>query len=235
MPKVNNPGSSKTKSMKKIVLMIASGCMLATSVIAQVTNEVVMVKPFDHRNNVIFGLKIGTNYSNVWDADGEDFEADSKFGFAGGGFLAIPFGNLFGIQPELLYSQKGFHGKGRILGGGYDFTRTTSFIDVPLFFSIKPVEYITLLVGPQYSYLVRRRDVFANATTTIAQEQEFENDNIRKNILCFVTGFDINMQHFALGGRAGWDVQNNNGDGSSTTPRYKNAWVQVTLGYRMFN
>lgn len=221
--------------MKKIILMIAGGCMLANYTMAQVTQEVVLKDPNDHRADVIFGLKIGTNYSNVWDAEGEDFEAESKFGFAGGGFLAIPFGSLFGIQPELLYSQKGFRGRGRILGGSYDFTRTSSFVDIPLFFSIKPIEYLTLLVGPQYSYLVKRKDVFENATTSIAQEQEFENDNIRKNILCFVAGFDINMEHFTLGGRGGWDVQNNKGDGTSTTPRYKNAWAQVTLGYRMYN
>lgn len=146
--------------------------------------------------------------------------------------MSIPIGTYFGIQPELLFSQKGFQATGRILGSTYKFTRTTSYIDVPLLFLIKPSEFISLVVGPQYSYLIKQTDVFANASTSIDQETEFENDNVRKNTLCFTGGVDINMKHIVLSGRAGWDIQNNNGDGTSTTPRYKNVWYQATIGYR---
>jgi len=41
----------------------------------------------DHRNNLSFGVKLGLNYSNVYDAQGENFVADAKFGFALGGFV----------------------------------------------------------------------------------------------------------------------------------------------------
>lgn len=186
----------------------------------------------DFREKLTFGFKGGLNYSNVYDSEGEAFRADAKLGLAGGAFVAIPIGMNFGVQPEVLISQKGFKGTGRILGGGYSFTRTTTYLDVPLLFSIKPVEFITLQVGPQYSYLIKQNDVFANASTSIEQEQEFVNDNIRKNTLCFIAGADINLRHFVLGGRAGWDILNNNGDGTSTTPRYKNVWYQATIGYR---
>jgi len=91
------------------------------------------------------------------------------------------------------------------------------------------------MAGPQYSYLLKQTDVFTNGSTSIAQEKEFENDNVRKNTLCFAGGMDINLKHIVLGVRAAWDVQNNNGDGSSTTPRYKNAWYQFTFGYRFYN
>jgi hypothetical protein len=64
---------------------------------------------------------------------------------------------------------------------------------------------------------------------TSTQEKEFEND---KSVLCFVAGIDITMDQFVLGARAGWDLQNNNGDGTSTNPRYKNVWYQATLGFR---
>ena len=76
--------------------------------------------------------------------------------------------------------------------------------------------------------------MFKNATTSIAQEQEFENDNIRKNIFGAAGGLDINLKHITLGGRVNWDVQNNNGDGSATTPRYKNVWFQGTVGYTFY-
>ena len=112
------------------------------------------------------------------------------------------------------------------------FTRTTNYIDVPLFLAIKPVSFLTLLVGPQFSYLLKQKDVFANGATTILQENEFENENIRKNTLCFIGGVNINVSHLVIGARAGWDSMNNNGNGTSTTPRYKNTWLQATVGFR---
>jgi hypothetical protein len=214
--------------MKKILIIltvILSG--IATKSIAQ-------EKGTDYREEVMFGAKVGLNYSNVYDAEGENFNADSKFGLATGVFLALPLSKLIGLQPEILYSQKGFQATGSILGGAYDFTRTTSFIDVPLLFAIKPISALTILAGPQYSYLIKQKDVFANGVTTIEQEKEFANDNIRKNLLCFTIGADINVEHLVIGARAGWDIQKNNGDGTSTTPRYKNVWYQATIGYRFY-
>ena len=63
---------------------------------------------------------------------------------------------------------------------------------------------------------MKQKDVFANAINTIGEEQVFKNDNIRKNNLGVVGGIDINIKRLVIGTRAGWDVQNNNGDGTST-------------------
>ena len=214
--------------MKKIVLLAAAVFMIAINSKAQNSET-------DARENFVIGFKVGTNYSNVYDEQGEDFVADSKFGLAAGGFMSIPLGKYLGVQPEVLFSQKGFEGTGTILGSGYSFTRTTNFIDVPLFISLKPSEFINILAGPQYSFLMKQTDVFANGVTTIEQEKEFENEDIRKNTLGFVIGADINLEHMVLSARSGWDVRNNHSDGSSSTPRYKNMWYQVTIGYRIFD
>ena len=212
--------------MKKIILIIGAVTTMANFSSAQET---------DLRERLLFGLKAGVNYSNVYEAQGEEFQADPKLGLAAGAFIVIPIGKYLGIQPEVLYSQKGFKATGRILGGSYEFTRTTSFIDVPLLVSFKPSEFVTLLAGPQYSYLIKQSDVFANSSTSYLQEQEFENDNIRKNILCLTGGADLTLKHIVLGARVGWDIQNNNGDGTASTPRYKNVWYQATVGYRFYN
>lgn len=213
--------------MKKLALIIGLFASTASIAIAQ-ENET------DNREEFQFGLKAGLNYSNVYDAKGEQFNADAKFGLAAGVFMAIPIGKYLGIQPEALLSQKGFKATGMILGSSYDFTRTTTYLDIPLQFALKPSEFITILAGPQYSFLIKQRDVFTNATTSIAQELEFENDNIRKNIFGVVGGVDINLRHITLGARAGWDISNNNGNGTSTTPRYKNVWYQATIGYKFY-
>ncbi len=187
----------------------------------------------DNRNEVQFGLKAGINRSNMYDSKTQDFSADAKFGFAGGAFLTLPIGKFIGIQPEVLYSQKGFKGSGILLGQSYNFTRTTNYIDVPLFLAIKPISTVTILVGPQFSYLLSQQDNFVTTAYSNNQQKEFNNDNLRKNVLCFVGGLDFDVNPVIIGARVGWDVQNNNGDGTSNTPRYKNAWLQLTLGVRL--
>jgi hypothetical protein len=187
----------------------------------------------DSRELVAFGIKAGINYSNVWDEKGEDFRADPKTGFAGGVFLGIPIGKFIGFQPELLISQKGFQGSGTLLGTAYSNSRTTTFLDLPIMLQIKPAEFLTIVMGPQYSYLLHQKDVYTYGLNSIEQEKEFKNENVRKNILGFTFGADVIISHFVLSGRLGWDFRTNNGDGTSDTPRYKNQWMQLTLGYKI--
>lgn len=211
--------------MKKFIVLAVAIISMAGFVKAQ-DNET------DYREQFKFGLKIGANYSNVYDTRGEEFQADGKFGFAGGAFLSIPLGKYIGIQPEILLSQKGFKGSGSFLGFSYEMVRTTTYLDIPLFFSFKPSEFLTLQAGPQFSYLLKQKDSFSSSLFSYEQEEEFSNDNIRKNTLGFVTGLDINVKAIVVGARVGWDLQDNAGDGTSDTPRYKDVWYQMTIGYR---
>lgn len=211
--------------MKNILLLLTIIAAFSTIGHTQGTSD-------NGREKVQVGLKAGINYSNVYDTKGDEFKANAKAGLAAGLFLSVPLGKYLGIQPEVLFSQKGFQATGRLLGSTYDFTRTTNYIDVPLFLAIKPVSFLTILAGPQFSYLLKQKDVFANGAATVQQESEFKNDDIRKNTLCFIGGVDINISHLVIGARVGWDSMNNNGDGTSTTPRYKNTWLQGTIGFR---
>lgn len=203
--------------------MIAFVTIAVTNSIAQST---------DKRDALSFGVKVGTNYSNVYDLDKEDFVADGKFGFAAGAFVAIPFGKFIGIQPEILYSQKGFKSSGTYFGNTYSLTRTTDFIDVPLLFAVKPIGQLTLLFGPQFSYLLKQKDEFTGGTISSTQQQDFDNNDITKNIMGLTGGADINFDNLVFGLRAGWDVKTNEGNGNSSTPRYKNMWYQATIGYK---
>lgn len=188
----------------------------------------------DVRGRVVFGLKAGINYSNVYDSRGQSFDANPKLGFAGGGFLAIPIGKLFGIQPELMFSQKGFQSSGDILGSNYNVTRTSSYLDIPLLFAFKPSEFLSLFAGPQLSYLLRQKNTFKNGTTSVEQEIAFDKEDPRKNTLGVVVGADLTLKHFLVSGRIGWDIQQNNPDGRSSELRYKNVYYQVTLGHRFY-
>jgi hypothetical protein len=211
--------------MNKTILLFA--VLAGISATSKAQNE-----KSDNDKNFHFGIKGGVNVSNVYDSKGEDFVAKAKAGIAVGAFVQVPLGKILGIQPEVLYSQKGFKGTGKILGNSYSYTRTTDYLDIPILLTVKPVKTLTIVAGPQYSFLVREKNVFENTLFSTTQEQQFNNDNIRKNTLCFLGGADINFDKLVLSGRAGWDVQNNAGDGSNNTPRYKNVWYQATIGFR---
>lgn len=214
------------KQIKHTVLLITALIFMVSTVNAKnLTNN--------SNSKLQVGLKIGANLSNIYDAEDESLTADSKFGLAGGAFASIPIGSFLGIQPEFLFSQKGYKGSGSILGSEYTYSRTSNFIDVPIFVAVKPISKLTLLLGPQYSFLIKETYKFENELIDISEEQEFKNDNIRKNTLCVVGGLDVNLNQLIIGARVGWDLQNNNGDGTSTTPRYKNIWYQATLGFRL--
>src|SRR4051812_25034083 len=101
--------------MKKTIL-----AFIALTTVAFNSNA--QQKITDSREELQFGIKAGFNYSNVYDTKGDQFNADPKFGLATGAFLAIPIGKYFGIQPELLFSQKGFRASGSTLGNSYEFT-----------------------------------------------------------------------------------------------------------------
>ena len=191
-----------------------------------------MAQTSDFSEKISIGVKAGANISNVYDTQGDEFDADAKLGFAAGAFVQIPLGRFLGFHPEILFSQKGYQGTGSILGSDYNYTRTTNFIDVPLLIALKASPFVTFLVGPQYSYLVSQKYYLHTALGDVTEEEHFENENLLKNTLSVTGGFDINLSSIVIGARAGWDITNNKGDGTSTTPRYKNMWYQATVGYR---
>ncbi|GHB34978.1 MULTISPECIES: porin family protein [Cyclobacteriaceae] len=213
--------------MKKsfLVLIVFTTCLALESV-AQSSN-------FDSRERITAGLKVGLNRSNVWDEQGQDFRAEPKFGFAGGVFVGIPISKYFGFQPELLISQKGFKGEGTLLGTEYSFSRTSTFIDLPLQLQIKPVQHVTLLIGPQFSHLFKENNKYTFGSNSTEQEEEFGKIDPRKNILGFVGGLDVSINRFVVSGRFGYDFLNNHRDGSTTVPRYKNQWLQLTFGLKI--
>jgi hypothetical protein len=184
------------------------------------------------QDRITFGAKAGLNISNIYDSEGNTYSADAKTGFAAGGFLNIPIGGFFGIQPEMMFSQKGYQTSGSVLGLDYSTSRTSNYLDIPILLAIKPLGLVTLLVGPQYSYLLKQTTNLVTPVSNTTVVDEFTNDNIRRNTLGLVMGADVNLLQFVISGRVAWDLYDNNGDGTSTTPRYKNVNGQLTLGYR---
>jgi len=189
---------------------------------------------YDSREYIALGFKAGLNVSDMYDCNREDFESKAKTGFAAGLFVALPIGKYLGIQPEVVYSQRGFRGSGAFQMHEYDLDRTLSYLDFPLLAALKPTEGISILFGPQYSFLINQHDSFSNSNLTSDEEEIFKTDNIKKHAFCLTGGLDFNLQNIVLGLRTGWDLTNNKTDRASETPCYKNIWLQGTVGFRVY-
>lgn len=184
----------------------------------------------DTREDLKFGVKAGINLSNVYDEEGEDFVADGKVGFAGGVFVSLPLGTYVGIQPELLYSQKGFKWESEgLLGEDYEFTRTTSYLDIPVHLQIKPTENLSILVGPQFSYLLSTKNELNGFSAE--EEEEINDENYKKGVFGLSAGIDFNVENFVISARAAWDLSKTDEDGDESSIRYKNQVIQFTVGY----
>jgi Outer membrane protein beta-barrel domain len=251
----------------KTVKILTSVASIVISTIAGVQVYSYSDNTPDQRNILQYGIKAGVNNSDLYDTKGQNFAASPLFGPVFGGFLSIPLGAYFGIQPEVLYSAKGYSGTGTIPGApssastllafsnstnpgavtgtpagvgvgqrdpqNFSYTDRLNYIDIPVMLQIKPFTNLYLLGGPEYSYLISRSYTFTQGVTSETTQQQFENYNIRHNVFGYIVGADINFAAITLGGRIAWDEMDNNGNGTSTLPRYRNYWGQLTLGFRL--
>lgn len=209
--------------MKTTVFLIISIFFFSTGLFAQNETE-------DNREKLQFGIRAGASFANVYDESGEDFVADGKLGAAGGFVLSIPIGRYLGFQPEAMFIQKGFSGDARYNGKPYSLTRTTNHLDFPLQLKFNPAKNFSLLGGPQYSFLLSRKDEIDVGNLTIEEVDFIKNDKIQENIFGLTFGAEFNFNAVTVTGKAGWDLQKNDDDAASVSPRYKNQWLLLTLG-----
>ena len=128
-------------------------------------------------------------------------------------------------------SQKGYRANGSTGLIDYDYRRTLNFLDIPLLVRINLSKELGIVGGPQYSYLLATKTSFKSGSAGYMQTVNNDNDNISKNIFGGVFGLDISLNHnFFFYGRYTIDFKNNNGDGTSSTPAYKNQVFQGGIG-----
>lgn len=207
------------------LLVYLSLLLIATVAKAQVVG--------DDREDFHFGVKAGVNLSNVYSATGTDFIAKNRTGFVGGGFITIPIGKYLGIQPEVLFSQKGANATGTLNGEAYQFKRTINSVDIPLLLQVKPLPHFAFVAGPQLTFLMKNIDTYESDDSRIIIEQEFKDQSLRKANVGAVAGVDVWVLKILVSGRVGCDLlQNTIKTSSGNAPTYKSFWGQLTLGLR---
>ncbi len=169
--------------MKKISFVLAAllGAGLATSA---------------HAQGLRFGLKAGANLSNLSGSLTNQDKYKNKFGFEGGVLLnAGIVEDLLSIQPEVLFSQKGYkYGDNSYTVAGntlkYSGNRTYNYLDVPVLLKVKAAG-LFFEAGPQYSYLLSVRDnsaVTSNGSPVTSSASSQNLDNVNRNEIGYAAG-----------------------------------------------
>lgn len=180
--------------MKKIVLLLLAGLSFSFA---------------QAQSGAKIGLKAGANYSNIsGDLQNEDVY-QNKLGFNGG--LTANFGltsdNFLSIQPELLYSQKGYQYRDEeyrdLLGNSIKRKGNMNFnyLDLPVMLKIN-AGGLYFEGGPQLSYLLGIRD---NTETTVNGDtdsdwQKIDKDNLAELEIGYAAGLGFQAANgFSLG------------------------------------
>jgi len=82
--------------------------------------------------DITVGVKGGLNVADVSTdvADIQELDTSSKTGFVGGAYANFGLGGVFAIQPEVLYSQKGF--KATESGSPLEASFKTNYFEIPV-------------------------------------------------------------------------------------------------------
>lgn len=144
-----------------------------------------------HAQGVRLGLRAGANYSNLAGNIRNENTYNNKIGFLGGVMLNadVTGDGFFSIQPELLYSQKGFENKpteynNTIAGVGYIEKRegkvNYNYLDLPVLLKVNAGGFF-VEAGPQISYLLSSNNstktTRTNALTSRVETFDTQNKN----------------------------------------------------------
>ena len=142
------------------------------------------------------GVVAGTNMYKV---TGRSFTEKFKPGFSAGVYGEYTINRLMAIQPELLWNQV-------ITRTDQDFSQIypgvgvadadvyLNYISLPVMFAFKPTPELSILLGPQYSYLV-------NQTSGLLTGSYNGKDAFKKNDLALVFGGQLNLGKVKIGAR----------------------------------
>lgn len=107
------------------------------------------------------GAKGGANIIKV---DGKSFKDEFKYGYHLGGFMEIPLGGKFQLQPEVLFSQYSTtvdsnfsHVYQNVFNSSYQSNVKLNYLSIPLLLNYKLIgKFLTLQAGPQFSILMQQ-------------------------------------------------------------------------------
>ncbi len=217
--------------MKKIVFLLFSALTISFASQAQI------------------GIKLGANLSNLaGDLRHEDLNKN-KIGFVGGLSYNIPLSgdNFLSLQPELLYSMKGYKYADMTVTEidpatnqsnqvTYEGKVNYSYLDLPILLKVNAGP-IFFEAGPQISYLLGIQDNTEKTINGVDFEnyQTIDKDNLAELEIGYAAGLGFQApMGITIGVRYNGSIsrlaKNDNGDELANA---RNSLYQATVGFRL--
>lgn len=168
------------------------------------------------QTGVRFGLKAGANYTSVT-ADNTD-AIESKIGLQAGALANFGLSDLISIQPEVLYSQKGYQ-----LEADSDIKLKLNYIDIPVLVKVN-ADGLFFEAGPQLGIL-------AGAKITDGDDDEDVKDGYNTVDFGYVAGLGYQAESGPMIGlRYNGGISNIIKNGSDSD-KVRNSAFQLYVGY----
>lgn len=170
------------------------------------------------------GIKAGANLSNLAGNVTHEDRFENKVGFMGGVMVNAPLiaDGFLSIQPELLYSQKGYKNNGSSVFGLYKYEGRANYnyLDLPVLLQVNAGGFF-VEAGPQVSYLLNRNDKTVRYNNLTGTRVDYSSGD-----------YDLsNVHRFEVGYAAGLGYRSENG--VVLDLRYNGAFTDFTKdGYQ---
>ena len=176
-----------------------------------------------------FGFEAGLNMSNTLMGTNSNlnFSTGSLTGFNAGIMMELPVSYPFSVQPEVMFSQKGFDA---VTVNG-NFTQRTQFLDIPVLGKFVLNHIFNFYIGPQFSYLAGLKNTYHAGF--VSGNEGYYDKTSNKLFYAGVIGASLNVTpHVELHARYMVDLQQNYSNGNGYVPSYSNQVIQFGLGYK---
>lgn len=221
--------------MKKIVLSLAVLAGFSSAAHAQA--------------GIKYGVKGGWNLATFsgTDSNGSGY----KNGFNAGAFFRFGFSDMFSVQPEFLYSQKGATLDNFQASSGSSvakFKSTIGYLDVPVMLRVNTGDEgkgLFFELGPQGSFLLHNRDFTQTGNIGTQSTENTNRDDLNKVVIGYAAGLGYQITSgLSLGVRYTGDFSQVYKDGASRAyavkaaetrngmnPNVHNSVFQFQVGY----
>jgi hypothetical protein len=163
------------------------------------------------QQSIQLGLKAGTNYFKL---GGRSFDNTYNFSFSGGAYANLNYSSKWSIQPELLFNQtlgKTSETFSQIYPGTVaDQLVSLDYIALPILAVFKPIPQLSILLGPQYGYLISQTEGLEPGT-----DKKF----FSKSDFSLIFGAQLNLDKVKFGLRYSEGLNNINAINTSDTWR----------------
>jgi hypothetical protein len=193
----------------KLLVLFVALLSITTTVVAQKT-------PF-----LQLGVKAGANITKI---DGKSFNDEFKYGYSLGAFAALKLGEIWQIQPEVLFNQYNTRSDSNFntLYATKNLRNVSlNYLSVPILLNYSPVKFFTLQAGPQFGILLNKREnLWTNGRSA------FNNGDFS-----MVGGAQLNIANFKISGR--YFVGLNDIGDLDNREKWKNQGFQLSVGLRL--